>query len=73
MAIFDDVDDMLYAFEQLYVEILNEHALLKHTVIRGNQVPYMTGEWGKEIRHRNKLWKKFRRDRTNRNYDQYKI
>lgn len=33
----------------------------------------MTEEWRKEIRHRNKLWKKFRRDRTNRNYDQYKI
>lgn len=36
--IFDDVDDMLYAFEQLCTEILIEHAPLKQTVIRGNQV-----------------------------------
>ncbi len=71
--IFDDVDDTLYAFEQLYIEILNEHAPLKQTVIRGNQVSYMTEEWCKEIRYRNKLWKKFTRNRTNANYDQYKI
>ncbi len=53
--IFDDVDDTLYAFEQLYIEILNEHAPLKQMVIRGNQVSYMTEEWCKEIRYRNKL------------------
>ena len=39
---FDEVDDKLYAFEQLYFEIPNEHAPLKQTTVRGNQVPYMT-------------------------------
>ena len=71
--IFDDVDDMLYAFEHLYTEILNEHAPLKQAVIRRNQVPYMTEEWRKEIRYRNKLWKKFTKNRTNTNYYLYKI
>ena len=71
--IFDDVDDMLYAFEQLYTEILNEDAPLKQAVIRRNQVPYITEEWRKEIRYRNKQWKKFTRNRTNTNYDLYKI
>ena len=71
--IFDDVDDMLYAFEQLYTKILNEHAPLKQAVIRRNQVPYMTEEWRKEIRYRNKLWKKFTKNRTNTNYYLYKI
>ena len=51
--LFDDVDDKLYAFERLYREILNEPAPLKQTHIRGKQVPYMTEEWGKTIRHRN--------------------
>ena len=37
--VFDEVDDKLYAFEQLYHEILNEHAPLKQTIVRGNQVP----------------------------------
>ena len=51
--IFDDVDDMLYAFEQFCTEILNEDAPLKQAVIRRNQVPYITEEWRKEIRYRN--------------------
>ena len=71
--VFDEVDDKLYAFEQLYSEILNEHAPLKQTVVRGNQVPYMTEKWRKAIRHRNKLWRLFMRDRTDVNYNQYKI
>ena len=36
--VFDEVDDKLYALnglEQLYYEILNEHAPLKQTVVRG--------------------------------------
>ena len=52
--VFDEVDDKRYAFEQLYHEILNEHAPLKQTIVRGNQVPYMTEQWRKAIRHRNK-------------------
>ena len=71
--VFDEVDDKLYAFEQLYSEILNEHAPLKQTVVRGNQIPYMTEQWRRAIRHRNKLWRLFIRDRTDTNYDQYKI
>ena len=74
--VFDEVDDKLYALnglEQLYYEILNEHAPLKQTVVRGNQVLYMTEQWCKAIRYRNKLWWLFMRDRTNANYDHYKI
>ena len=29
LDVFDEVDDKLYAFEQLYHEILNEHAPLR--------------------------------------------
>jgi len=64
MEVFDDIDDKLYAFEQLYSDILDEHAPVKQTHIRGNQVPYMTEDWRKAIRHRNKLWKIFMRDRA---------
>ena len=39
--VFYEVDDKLDAFEQLYHEILNEHAPLKQTIVSGNQVPYM--------------------------------
>ena len=70
--LFDELDDKLYAFEQLFLSVLNEHAPIKQTMIRGNQVPYMTEQWRRAIRHRNKLWKKFTRNRTDANYEAYK-
>ena len=66
----DEVDDKLYVFQQLYHEI---HAPLKQTIVRGNQVPYMTEQWPKAIRHKNKLWRLLMRDRTDANYDHYQI
>ena len=58
--------------EQLFLSALNEHAPIRQTMIRGNQVPYMTEQWRRAIRHRNKLWIKFTRDRTDVNYEAYK-
>ena len=57
MNLFDDVNDKLFAFEQLYNDILEEHAPLKQTIVRGNPVPYMNEQWRKAIRHQNKLWR----------------
>ena len=70
--LFDELDDKLYAFEQLFLSVLNEHAPIKQTMIRGNQVPYMTEQLRRAIRHRNKLWKKITRNRTDANYEAYK-
>ena len=50
---FDDVDNKLYAFQTFYLNIVDEHAPMKYARIRGNQVPYMTEQWRKAIRHRN--------------------
>ena len=72
MDLFDEVDDKLYTFEQLYLDILDEHAPLKRLHIRGKQVPYMNEEWRKAIRHRNRLWRIFTRHRTDENYEKYK-
>lgn len=71
MDVFDDVDDKLFAFESLYLDIINEHAPIKKFHARGNQVPFMTEQWRKSIRHRNKLWKNFTHDRTDANYALY--
>ena len=70
--LFDELDDKVYAFEQLFLGVINEHAPMKQTMIRGNQVPYMTEQWRKAIRHRHKLWKKFTCNRTDANYEAYK-
>ncbi len=72
IEVFDNVDDKYYAFESLYLDILNEHAPLKQVHVRGNQVPFMTEQWRKAIRRRNKLRKQFIRERTDANYAIYK-
>lgn len=48
IEVFDDVDDKNYAFEKLYIDVLNEHAplkVLKQVHVRGNQVPFMNEQW----------------------------
>ena len=68
--LFDELDDKVYAFEQLFLlSVLNENAPIKQTMIRGNQVPYMTEQWRRAIRHCNTLWKKFTHNRTDANYE----
>lgn len=57
MDVFENVDDKLFAFETLFTEVLDDHAPLKQYHVRGNQVSYMTEEWRKPIRYRNRLWK----------------
>ena len=52
--------------------MLNEHAPLRQIHLRGSQVPYMTADWRKAIRHGNRLWKKFRNECNDDNYAQYK-
>ena len=59
MSVFNDVDDKLYAFESRFQDVINKHAPLKQVHLQGNQVPYLTDEWRKAIRHRNHLWKAF--------------
>lgn len=55
MDTVDDVNDKLFVFETLFTEVLDEHAPLKEFHVRSNQVPYMTEEWRKAIRYRNRL------------------
>ena len=66
--LFDELDDKVYASELLFVGVFNEHAPIKRTMIRGNQVPYMMEQWRRVIRHRNQLWK-FTRNRTDVKYE----
>ena len=59
-------------FESLYMDVVNEHAPLKRVHLRGNQVPFMTKQWRQVIRYRNRLWKKYLKERTDENYCKYK-
>lgn len=70
--IFDDVDDQVWAFERLFNEIVDDHAPRKCFRIRGGQVPYMTPQWRRNIRLRNRLWKKYLKQRTESSWLDYK-
>ena len=39
--------------------------------MQGNQVPFMNESWRKAIRHRNHLWRAFKRHRSDANYAAY--
>ena len=71
-SIFDDIDDQAWAFTKLFSDIANEHAPIKQFHIRGGQLPYMTPEWRRAIRHRNRLWNIYRKSKTEPNWLAYK-
>ena len=45
---------------------------MKTVRVRGNQVRFMSDEWRKAIRYRNRLWKVFTKDRSDANHAAYK-
>ena len=61
-SIFDHVDDQAWAFTKLLTDVIDIHAPVKQFHVRGGHVPYMTPQWRRAIRHRNRLWKKYKLD-----------
>ena len=60
--IFEDVDDIYIAQQQLLMSVVNEHAPPKTKFVSGNQVPYMNSEL-------HNMWRgKHFRDRRNKKY-----
>ena len=59
-------------FEQIFLEVLNTHALIKRKLLRGNHVPYMTKVLRKAIMKRSELGNKYVKNKTNENLKSYK-
>ena len=53
-SIFDDVDDQAWALTKLLTDVIDMHAPVNQFHIRGGHVPYMTPQWRRAIRHRNR-------------------
>ena len=62
ISVFDDVSDQAWAFDKLFTDVINTYVPIKQFHLRGGHVPYLTPQWRKAIRHRNNLWRKYRRD-----------
>ena len=70
--IFDDVNDVAWAQQNLLFSVIDSHAPVKRRCVRENQVPYMNGELRKAIHQRN-MWrtKHFKNKRDTAARDKY--
>ena len=70
--IYDNNDDIWSHWSGLYKQVLDEHAPVQRIQLRNNQLPWISPEIQKQIRIRNRLYKKFRREPTDSNWTKYK-
>ena len=70
--IYDNIDDIWAHWFGLYKQVLDEHAPVKRIQLRNNQLPWISPDIQKQIRIRNRLYKKFRRAPTDSNWCKYK-
>lgn len=68
-SIFDDVDNQAWAFTKLLTDVIDIHAPVKQFRVRGGHVLYMTPQWRRAIRQRNRLWKKYKLDPNTINWN----
>ena len=60
---FDNVDDISSHWGNLLEQVIDKHAPVKQIQLRVNQLPWITPQIQKEIRRRNRLYKKCRKDK----------
>lgn len=59
--VFDNVDEVTSHWQNLFKQVIDKHDPVKNTQIRTNQLPWITPRIQKEIRKRNRLFKKYRK------------
>ena len=70
--IFDDVDDIYWATETLFREIVEEHAPIKQKKPRTNPPPYMNSEYRKVIYKTRQAHNTYLNNRSTKNWEAYK-
>ena len=59
--VFDNVDDVVSYWSNLFLSTAKEFIPFKEVTIRPKDKPWITSEIKKHIRHRNRAWKRFKR------------
>jgi exonuclease III len=67
------VDDALHTFEKLLIDVWDMHAPRKRRQRRRKATPWMTPQVLQEIRSRNQLYHRFRRNPSDENWVSYKL
>ena len=70
--IFDDVDDIYWANEFLFKQVVNEHAPIKQNKPRKNPPPYMNSEYRKIIYKTRQAHNTYLKNKNNKNWNIYK-
>ena len=69
---FDNADDVWAHWRVLFKGVLDQHVSLKKKWIRGDQLPWISPDLLREISHRNKLFKRHKRNLTSTSWNDYK-
>ena len=70
--VYENVEDIWDHWYKLFVDVIDQHMPYKKKYIRGDQPPWITSEISHAISRRNRLLKKFRKNRSNQNWDCYR-
>ena len=70
--IFEDIDDSYWLYNELTMEVVNEHAPIKQKTIKGYRVPYMNGELRRAINVKNMLNRKYKKCKGKTSWENYK-
>ena len=70
--IYDDIDDIWAHWYKLFTEVIDRHAPLKRKLVRGNTVSWMTPKIIQAINTRNRLHRKFTKNKTSENWEAYR-
>ncbi len=72
-CMFDDIDDPYWLWNELTMQVINEHAPLKTRTVKGRIVPYMNGELRRAINVKNMLKRKYDKVNNKTNWDKYRL
>ena len=70
--VFEDVDDVAWAWEKMFTDLLDEHAPVKKKLIKREHVPFMTTELLDAVRCRRKLKERYQAAKSPVDWQKYK-
>ena len=71
--IFDDVNDKYWFVSKLCSDVINKHAPMKKRVLKSSHVPYMNSKLRKQMYKRNNARNKYVKQRTDYNWNIYRM
>ena len=71
--IFDTVEDQYWFCQQMFKNVIDDHAPIKHRIVKHNQAPYMNSELRKAINVRNMLRRRYDKCKNKHNWENYKL